>query len=75
MKELVVIKETTVLVEKHDVTIVGVLAADNSIAETAKRLRINQRTLEAKIGRIKAKYGCKTLQGLVAYFYNNKLFD
>lgn len=75
MKEVVLRTENIVVVEPKEVEMVRLLADDLTIAQAAKKIGKNNRTVEAKVSRIKAKYGAKTLQGLVSFFYRHNLFD
>lgn len=60
-------------ITKDVVQTVQLLAEDNSIQLVADALKINKRTLDARIILIKKECGVKTLHGLVALFFRNKL--
>jgi len=60
------------IVGDYDRVVVKLLAHGNSVAEIAKALNENTRTMEAKVSRIKKDYDCKTLPQLTALFTKNK---
>lgn len=62
------------IINEQDVYIVRHLAQGKSVGEIATLLRVNKRTLEAQIGKLKDKFECKTLAHLVATFIRNKVF-
>ena len=60
-------------VNKEDIQLVKLLANCHTVAEVAEEMGINKRTLEKKILIMKKAYNCKTLPGLVAFFFRNNL--
>lgn len=70
-KSIKINNEVEILQEIVD--IVQLLADDCSVAKIAEKLKMNKRTLEAKIILIKKATNVKTLYGLVALFFRNKL--
>lgn len=75
MKELIIKRESTVVIKKEDVDAVKLLACDASLAVVAQNLTLKRRTLESRLKKIKSELGLKTLHGLVGYFYENGLFN
>lgn len=65
--------ESTVEITSQVVEIVQFLADDYSVTKIAEKIKINRRTLEAKMILIKKECGVKTITGLVALFFRNKL--
>jgi DNA-binding CsgD family transcriptional regulator len=65
--------ENKVLITAEIVDIVRLLSEDKSVLQIAEILKINRRTLEAKLILIKKECGVKTLQGMVGLFFRNKL--
>lgn len=60
-------------ITKDVVKIVQLLGDDKTLQAVADALEINKRTLDAKMILIKKECGVKTLHGLVALFFRNKL--
>ena len=60
-------------VNKEDIQLVKLLSNCYTIAEVAEEMDMNKRTLEKKILLMKKVYNCKTLSGLVAFFFRNNL--
>ncbi len=58
---------------KYEITIVQMLSDDNRANEIASVLKKSPRTIEGKILRIKQRFECKTVGGLVALFFRNNL--
>lgn len=74
MKELV--KEwSAVIITDRELAIVKALSEGNTSGEAAYKLRMNRRTLEAAIVRLKDKTGCRTVAHLACKFIRNKLID
>lgn len=65
--------EKRVEITSDVVHIVQLLGEDMTVHQVSEKLKINKRTLEAKIAAIKLECGTKTLYGLVALFFRNKL--
>lgn len=63
----------SVEITKEVVQIVQLLGDDKSVQKISELLKINKRTLEAQIALIKRECDVKTLYGLVALFFRNKL--
>ena len=66
-------KEIKVTVSSEDIKLVNLFSNCYTVAEAAEELGINKRTLEKRILLMKKTYNCKTLPGLVALFFRNKL--
>ena len=60
-------------VNKEDIQLVKLLSNCLTVAEIAEEMDLNKRTLEKKILIMKKAYNCKTLPGLVAFFFRNNL--
>ncbi len=60
-------------ITKEVVETVQLLADDKGVQLVADGLKINKRALDARIILIKKECGVKTLHGLVALFFRNKL--
>jgi len=65
--------ESTVEITSQVVEIVQLLSDDYSVTKIAEKIKMNRRTLEAKMILIKKECGVKTITGLVALFFRNKL--
>lgn len=60
---------------KKDVDIVQLLADDNRAATVAERLNRTTSQVYQDFESIKKRYGCKTLEGVVALFFRNGLVN
>lgn len=65
--------ESKVEITSQVVEIVQLLANDYSVTKIAEKIKMNRRTLEAKMILIKKECAVKTIYGLVALFFRNKL--
>jgi DNA-binding CsgD family transcriptional regulator len=62
-----------VRVSDREITLVQLLANDYRIAEAAKKMKMEKRTLDAFTARVRNKFGCQSSHGLVAIFFRNGL--
>ena len=69
------LRKDTVLIGDSDIEIVEALKNDATIRQTAQILKINVRTLEGRVNKLKAKTGAKTLHGLLWLFHQNGLIS
>ena len=62
-------------VSNSDKELVQMIADDISRAEIAAKLELSERTIEAKIDRIRGRYNCRNVVSLVMLFKRNNLID
>lgn len=60
---------------ESDKKIISMIADGYTVLEISKSLKINRRTLEAKMIKIKNRYGARTQANLVAIFLRNRLLE
>lgn len=58
-----------------EITAVKMISNDNSVRSAASKLKMKERYLEYHMAQIRLKTGLKTIGGIVAYFYRNKLIE
>lgn len=73
MKDIKLKDGSKVTVLERDILIVQHLANDCKPLELAEMTGLSKRTIEGLLDGIRAKYGLKSLAGLVATFYREKL--
>lgn len=73
MKTLILDGGDTILIGKNDMAIAEGIANGSTITEIGQKGKIKKRTMEARVNKLKAKTGCKTLPEVVALFFRNNL--
>jgi len=75
MKNVIIRNSELLIATELEIEIVNCFANDMRTKEVAEKAIINIRTMESKVGRIKDKYGVKTVHGLVYLFAKNNLIE
>lgn len=75
MKQKLLLISKEQAVSQNDIQLVKNLADDLRPKDICNKTGANIRTTEAKIMRMKRKFGCETTNGLVALFFRNKLIN
>ena len=70
-----VIRTFTLEVTPDQKRVVSLLSKGKTVKEVAKEIKVNLRTLEARLDSLRFKHGCKNNVELVADFVRNKLID
>lgn len=73
--EIVIDDNKKKIVSERDVVIVGLLAKGKKNHEIATELKMNLRTLEAKLAKLKKSFDCNTVAHLVATFVHFKVIE
>lgn len=66
-------KVVAVKISAEEIEIVRSLSDDNTVAETAEKLGYAPRTMEGRILMLRKKCNSRSVGGLIAFFFKNKL--